>query len=114
MLEIASGEKKEIIVMGDMNCDVLAPEPTTKRLLSIMGEHQLTQLIMEPTKITAKSQTLSDHCYVSCPCSFMSTGIAALGGSDRQLIFLTQDIATGVKSSIPMCREVCSFRKCIT
>ena len=46
------------------------------------------------------------------PCSFMSTGVAPLAGSDHQLIFLTQDIATGVKSSTSMCREVRSFRKC--
>ena len=85
--------------------DVLAPELTTNRLL---GEHQLTT---ELTRITAKSQTLINHCCVSCPCSFISTGVAALAESDHQLIFLTQDIATGVKSSTSMCREV-RFQKC--
>ena len=61
---------KLIIVMGDINCDVLAPDPTTNHLLSIMGEQQLTHLITEPTRITAKFQTLIiDHCYVSSPCS---------------------------------------------
>ena len=59
-----------------------------------------------------KSQTLIDHCYISSPCLLMTTSVAALAGSDHQLILLTQESVTKVKSPTPKHREVRSFRKC--
>ena len=74
MLEVAVGEKKEIIIMGDFNCDVNSPSSMTNQLLSIMSEYQLTQTITESTRVTANSRTLIDHCYVTSSMASVPSG----------------------------------------
>ena len=88
MLELASGECKDIIIMGDMNSDILSPNSATNQLLSIMADHQLTQLITDPTRVTPNFQTLIGHCYVSSSVPVASSGTAPLAGSDHQMIYV--------------------------
>ena len=60
-------EGKDIIMLGDINCDLLAEEPCcyTKRLNNITSTSHLNQLISEATRITEDTESLLDHVYVS-------------------------------------------------
>ena len=51
MLERAAIEGKELVLMGDLNCNVLTPNSCTKELLPITDEFHLSQLITIPTHI---------------------------------------------------------------
>ena len=55
-------EFKELYILGDLNCDLLANTLTTQvRHLRLITEcFQLSQLITEPTRITKRSKTLID------------------------------------------------------
>lgn len=67
MLESASSEGKEVVVMGDMNCNLLVSNPIVNRLIQIMEENNLTQILSDPTRITPHSQTLSTLWLTSIP-----------------------------------------------
>ena len=62
VLEVASAEKKEVIIMGDLNCN-FSPgaswcQGETKKLKSILQSTNMTQVVNEPTRVTRESQTL--------------------------------------------------------
>ena len=56
-------EDKEFILMGDMNCNMLAKplDNTTKHIKRIYDAFGLTLLSKEPTRSTSNTQTLIDH-----------------------------------------------------
>ena len=62
VLEVANAEKKEVIIMGDLNCN-FSPgsswcQGETKKLKSILQSTNMTQVVNEPTRVTRESQTL--------------------------------------------------------
>ena len=59
-LATAANEKKEILLLGDFNCDMTRPNAITKKLQSILKAYGLTQIIKEPTRVTKGSSTLID------------------------------------------------------
>ena len=62
LIQNLDNENKEIILAGDVNCDLLANVHSnhTKRLLTIANLFQLTQIIDEPTRVTEYTSTLVD------------------------------------------------------
>ena len=58
---------KEVIIVGDLNCDLISVSNYTKRLNDLINVFQMTQLIKEPTRITNTSATLIDVAIVSKP-----------------------------------------------
>ena len=111
VLEQAASERKELMIMGDLNCNILAPNATTKHLTAIMEEHQLSQLISKPTRVTNQSQTLNDIdlCFVSAPMCYTS-GVTPLAGSDHMLIYASRSARTR-RPTQPV-KEIRSFKKC--
>ena len=61
-LKEADARNSEIYILGDLNCNILSntPEVHTTHLLDLMVDYKLAQLIKEPTRVNANSQTLSD------------------------------------------------------
>ena len=60
MLEGATSEGKDIVLIGDLNTNLLVPSNLSSKLTPIANEYNLTQLISKPTRITDRSQTLID------------------------------------------------------
>ena len=87
MLERATSEGKDIVLMGDLNINLLAPSKLSNKLSLIANEYNLTQLISKPTGITNHSQTLIDVLFTSNLDLFTSTGTAELTGSDHLMIY---------------------------
>lgn len=58
---ISDYEKKEIVIMGDLNWDVQNEKSTgTKFVNEIVDDFGLKQLIMHPTRVTSRCSTLID------------------------------------------------------
>ena len=89
MLDMLVHENNEAILMGELNCDLLGSNHSTvaTNLLLITGEHKLTQMITEPTRVTNHSETLIDILLTTNPNILSSVGTAPLLGSDHLMIF---------------------------
>jgi len=92
-------EGKDIIMIGAMNCDVIAPNPCcyTKRLSNIETGYHLHQVITEPTRITENTSTLIDHIYVPDVNKVVDSGVIHIGISDHSLVFVNTSIGTHTK-----------------
>ena len=55
----------EIYIMGDLNVDIQNQTLTNNKWKHIVELNDLHQLISEPTRITARSETIIDHLYAS-------------------------------------------------
>ena len=53
----------DILMLGDFNFDLLTPQPAWQSTTTLVG----LQLIKDPTRITATSETLLDHIYTNKP-----------------------------------------------
>ena len=94
LLQTIDNENKEILILGDLNCDLLKPNlnhPTNK-LRSLFEIYQLTQLIDEATRITETSSTLIDHFITNEPEKISKCGVIHTGISDHSLIYAIRKI----------------------
>lgn len=61
-LQQAAARGKEVIILGDLNCDLLAKRNNTsvecRQLKGLLRSENFTRLIHQPTRITRDSQTL--------------------------------------------------------
>ena len=87
-------EDKEIIYLGDTNCDILDfANNDTKHLIKLLTKYNLTQMIKSPTHTTATTKTIIDHIITNRPESISKNGILAMSGvSDYDVIFLTKNM----------------------
>lgn len=83
-------ERKEMYLMGDVNCDLLTNSPTcyTIRMSEIATQFNTKQLITEATRVTESSRTLIDHIYTSCPNNISQSGVIKTGIiSDHYMVY---------------------------
>ena len=82
-------ENKELLVVGDLNCDVskTSPDPCTRRLQFLFSLYQIAQLINEPTRVTGTSATLIDLILTNKPENISCSGVIHFGISDHSLVF---------------------------
>ena len=89
VLEVANAEKKEVIIMGDLNCN-FSPgaswcQGETKKLKSILQSMNMTQVVNEPTRVTRESQTLIDIICTSQPQNTTSVKVVKSALSDHDM-----------------------------
>ena len=85
-LEFFNKENKEMITMGDTNCDFspkIADEYSssinnTAHLAEIYDLFGLTQMIGEPTRVTLTSSTLIDHIATNKPKNVVTSGVSGI------------------------------------
>ena len=90
MLLNASQRFENLVILGDLNCDILRPDKGPREgraLMDLMIEYNLTNLIREPTRVTATSSTLIDVILTNRPRSFLTSGTLDLGLSDHHLVY---------------------------
>ena len=88
-------ENKEIIVIGDMNCNYLAESRNSEliNLTEISEVYQLTQIINKPTRITVTSKSLIDLIFTNQESRVVSHGVIDCGISDHCLVYVVRKIA---------------------
>jgi exonuclease III len=54
---------KEFYILGYLNCDLISPEISvhTSKLINLLDNYQLLQLVEQPTRVTETTNTLIDH-----------------------------------------------------
>ena len=90
LLEALEKEQKEIILIGDVNCndlDLARKSKIIETLRDTYREYQLKQLIRNPTRSTLTTQTLIDHLGTNRPKLIINSGVFTTGFSDHDLIF---------------------------
>ena len=65
VLEYLHNTKKPYMLVGDFNINILKKDNISQKYLGIIDDFFLRQIITEPTRITANSKTLIDHCIVN-------------------------------------------------
>ena len=87
--------ENECILMGDFNTDILKNNNKSilgKALANFNQMYGLTQLVNEPTRISATSESILDLLMVSDPDKICQSGVLCVGFSDHNLIFCTRKI----------------------
>ena len=97
------------MLLGDFNINLLSSSPTAQNITSTLSTFHLSQIVIEPTRISSSSSSLIDHVYISDPSLANSCQIlTALGSSDHSCIslLLTRDTIPPHKH----CRRMWSYR----
>jgi len=90
LFEYATSACENILVLGDLNCDIFHPSNNggEGRHLLDMGEiFNLDCLINEPTRLTTTSQTLIDVLLINYKRRFLASGTLEPHMSDYRLVF---------------------------
>ena len=106
-------ENKELIVLGDLNCDVSKTplDNQTRKLQFLCSLYQFDQLINEPTRVTPTSASLIDLILTNKPENISQSGVVHLGISDHSLIFAIRKLTLPKSGKTsPMVREVRDFK----
>ena len=85
MLELVSTENKEILMLGDLNCNYLV-NSDHKEIKHIISASDLKQLIKSPTRITNQSSTLIDVICSNEPQNISITKVYPTGLSDHEMV----------------------------
>ncbi len=114
-LEFFDRENKEMIILGDTNCDFslkVADEYSsslnnTAHLVEIYDLFGLTQMIGEPTRVTLATSTLIDHIATNKPENVVASGVFNITLSDHYLVYVTRKFMGSTKRQ----RKTISTRK---
>ncbi|MEN8446458.1 MAG: endonuclease/exonuclease/phosphatase family protein, partial [Cyanobacteria bacterium J06555_13] len=92
VLSFLDKENKEIILLGDTNCDLTQkpPEQTryndSKHMLDLYELFSFKQLIEEPTRVTSTTSTLIDHIATTCARNIVRSGVHEISMSDHFMV----------------------------
>ena len=83
-------ENKDIVILGDVNCDLLldTPDYQTRKLNGVCNSFHLQQLITEATRVTETTETLLDHIYTNNIDKVNGSGVIHTGLSDHSMIYV--------------------------
>ena len=103
-------ESKEMIIMGDLNCDFAKspPDTYTNRIIFLNNLYQMVNLINEPTRVTETSASTIDLILSNTPENIVSSGVSHVGISDHSLIYAVRKFVFPKSKSIM--REVRDFK----
>ena len=93
ILSYLDQEGKEIILLGDINCNFakktvdLSDDMNAMHLRRIYNLLGLTHLIEEPTRVTCETATLIDHIATTCPINIFKSGILKHALSDHYMVY---------------------------
>ena len=81
-------KKKEFILLGDLNCDLLSETNIkSNHLVHIYKTNGLTQVIKEATRTTAETNTLTYYFVTNKKDNVADSGIIPCGISDHDLVY---------------------------
>ena len=99
LLKTIENENKEIILIGDINCNDLNTDYKNKvidHLRSVYRQFQMKQLIKFPTRSTLTSQTLIDHFASNKPGYIIDPGVFTTGFSGHDLIHGVRKVSSRI------------------
>ena len=101
ILSFLDKEEKEVILLGDTNCDFTVKEgivmdSNAKHLTNIYELFTFKQLITEPTRVTANSSSIIDHIATTSPRNIVTAGVIPISLSDHFMVFCVRKFEGGV------------------
>ena len=108
VLSYLDKEGKEIILMGDINCDLsqelegLSSDSNSRHLLNLYQLFSLKQIIKEPTRVTLSTSTLIDHIATTCTDNVLDSGVHKVALSDHYMVFCKRKLNAAVGGSHKM------------
>ena len=72
--------KRDALLLGDFNIDMLKPHNTWDCIMKLVG---LEQLVTQPTRVTATSSTIIDHIYTNCQSHITNVAVTDFSVSDH-------------------------------
>ena len=106
VLSYLDTEGKELILLGDTNCDFGSKEHgrltdgNAKLLSNIYNIYSLKQLIEDPTRATCSSSTIIDHIATSCARNIIESGVYEVGMSDHYMVYCIRKLMVLLKGII--------------
>ena len=92
-LSFLDKEGKEIILLGDTNCD-LAPKQAeqpidndSKQMLDLYELFSFIQLIERPTRVTPTTSSTIDHIATTCARNIVKSGVQEISLSDHYMVY---------------------------
>ena len=112
MFHFIDAEDKEIIYLGDTNCDMLdSTNNDTKHLMKLLTKFNLLQLIKSPTRTTATTKTIIDHFITNRSESVSKSGVLSCGISDHDAVFMTKHTRLPKLKASPRLLNVRNYKK---
>ena len=102
VLSYLDKEGKEMILMGDTNCDLsqeiacLSLSENSRHISNLYDLFSLKQIINEPTRVTLTTSTLIDHISTSCIDNILESGVHKVSMSDHYMVFCKRKINAGL------------------
>ena len=87
--ETLSVENKEVLLLGDFNCDFSAKKTTQPDCKQMKC---LFKSLNSPTRITTESSTLTDLIATNNPHNIRSSGVLSSGLSDHELVYCVRKL----------------------
>ena len=92
VVSFVDSKSKEIILLGDTNCNLMNNETVTSHshvqaLENIYQQFGFSQIIREATRVTVTTSTLIDHIAVSNKLNILESGVIKTTFSDHYLIY---------------------------
>ena len=87
LLEHSLRNRKNVVILGDLNSDLITKGYEGRRLLRILGSLDLYNVIKDPTRTTVTTSTLLDLMITTDVSKIMSSGTFDPGLSDHCLIY---------------------------
>ena len=80
IIDIYASGLDDVIIMGDFNIDLLPKrESKYKKYVQFLKTNKLTQLVMSPTRVTLRSQSLIDHIVINQEDLYIQHGVVDPG-----------------------------------
>ena len=92
-LSFLDKEGKEMILIGDTNCNLTAKttyqpiDNDSKHMVDLYGLFSFIQLIGEPTRITVTTSSIIDHVATTCARNVVKSGVLQVSLSDHYLVY---------------------------
>ena len=93
VLSFLDKEGKEIILLGDTNCDLTpkqAEQPidnNSKHMLVLYELLSFKQLVEEPTRVTLTTSSIIDHIAITCARNIVKSGVHEVSMSDHYMVY---------------------------
>lgn len=104
---------KEYYILGDLNCDLISSKIGfhTTKLVNLLDNYQLMQLIEQPTRVTETTKTLIDLFITNSKENLTKWGTITTSISDHNLIYAIRKV--GIRRGSPRFIETRNFKNFI-
>ena len=99
-------EGKEIILLGDTNCDLSIKQAEqsidnqTRHLTCLYELFSLKQLVEEPSRVSISTSSIIDHIATNCTKNVLKSGVHKVTMSDHFMVYYVRKFNGAVKKAI--------------